>query len=114
MPKLIALFRRMMRGKVEITEYSEGQNLRVGGIAFEELERWIRELPGLLFIRKKKFTWSLEKYEAEFTFRGYPFEIETDPFDGAYWIISKAGKRESEIRDLREALRSRANMEGLK
>jgi hypothetical protein len=90
--------------KVELAEYNKGDSFRLAGVPFARLCDCIAQLPELVFTRKKTFIWSLERHEADFTFRGHAFAIETDNWDGAFWVISKTGKRPAEMQELREQI----------
>jgi hypothetical protein len=74
----------------------------VVGIPFSDLTDCSTQLPTVVFTNKKNFFWGFEKYAADFTFRDAAFKIETDVWDGAFWVVSKTGTRPTEMQELRQ------------
>jgi hypothetical protein len=97
---MLASFARM---KTE--EYNKGVSFRVPHATYRALSDAVAAVPGVVFSKRRRFFWSVEDVGADFTFRGIAFEIETDQWDGALWILPKdQQKHESEIQELREAV----------
>ncbi len=98
--------------KREVAEYNKGNSFRVAGVPFSRLADCIAQLPTAVFTKRRKLFWGSETYKADFTFRGLPFEIETDVWDGAFWIVSKTGARVPEMQELRDQIeRSISNID---
>ena len=95
--------------RVITEEYNKGHSFRLTLVSYPRLCRYLSELPGLVFTRRRRFFWSSEGIGAEFTFRGHDFEIETDGWDGALWILSKDRQAHiPELQELREHIEQRA------
>jgi len=90
---------------VQTEEFNKGHSFRVPYSSYSELCRVISKVPGVTFTRKQKFFWSDKDVGADFTFRGHEFQIETDNWDGAIWILTKDHAAHfSEMQELRDAV----------
>ena len=88
---------------MKIEEFNPGHSFRVGGTTYGRLCRYLAQLPGLSFIRRRRFFWSVEDVGAEFTFREHKFVIDTDKWDYALWILTTDQQSHlSEMQALRE------------
>jgi hypothetical protein len=86
-------------------EYNKGVSFRVPNATYGFLGRAVSGVSGVFFTQKRRFFWSGEDVGAEFVFRGHAFEIQTDGWDGALWIMAKDGrKHEVEMKELRDAV----------
>lgn len=101
---MISFIKNLFTEKMELAEYNKGHSFRLTGISFDQLTGCIAQLPDVVFTRKRKFLWSLERCEADFNFQDYTFAIETDDWDGALWVVSKTGTRPVEMQKLREQI----------
>ena len=99
---MISFIRDLFTTKPELAEYNKGNSFSVAGVPFSHLTDCIAQLPTVVFTNKRKFFWGFEKYEADFTFRELDFKMETDVWDGSFWVISKTGARIAEMQELRE------------
>lgn len=90
-------------------EYNKGVCFRLKLVSYGRLCRYLSELSGLAFTKRRRFFWSSEGIAAEFKFRGQDFEIESDGWDGALWILSKdRGAHVGELDAVREHIERRA------
>ena len=86
-------------------EYNKGVSFRVPHATYGYLCRAVSGVSGVVFTQKRRFFWSASNVGAEFVFRGHAFEIETDQWDGALWILAKdKQKHEIEMKELRDAV----------
>jgi hypothetical protein len=93
---------------MSVQEYNKGHSFRMTGITYRGLCRYLSELPDVVFTRRPRFFWSGEDVGADFTFRGLAFEIETDGWDGALWILAKDKEAHlAEMQELREHIERR-------
>jgi hypothetical protein len=107
---MLSFIKKLLTDTVEVAEYNPGLSLRVSGIPFDRLTGWLAELPEVTFTRKK--IW-LSDHEADFTLRGQAFLLETDTWDGAFWISPRDGARPEELRELREQIERRLEAAGI-
>ena len=88
---------------MKIEEFNRGHSLRLPGFSYGRLCRYISQIPGVAFTRKRRFFWWTDSVGAEFTFGGHAFKIETDSWDGALWILSQDGsEHQTEFQTMRE------------
>lgn len=87
-------------------EYNKGHSFRIAdATTYGFVCRAVALVPGVEFKKRRRFFWSGENVGAEFAFRGHAFKIETDSWDGAFWVMTNDGqKHEAEMQDLREAV----------
>lgn len=87
-------------------EHNKGHSFRVAdATTYGFMCRAVSLVPGVAFTNRRRFFWSGEDVGAEFSFRGYAFKIETDQWDGAFWVMTNDGqKHEAEMQDLRDAV----------
>lgn len=78
---------------VAINEYNPGCSFQVCDVSYSRLCKAIESLPGGAFTRRPRFFWSSEDVGADFQFAGEEFEIFTDGWDGALWIVPKKHSR---------------------
>jgi hypothetical protein len=86
-------------------EHNKGVCFQVPDATYGYLCRAVLTVPGVVFTKRRRFFWSGMDVGAEFSFRGHDFEIETDSWDGALWILAKdKQKHEVEMQELRDAV----------
>jgi hypothetical protein len=88
---------------MQIEEYNPGYSFRVGGASYGRLCRYISTLPGVFFINRRRFFWSVQDVGVDFTFQEQKFRIDTDPWDYALWILASDMKaHQPEMQAIRE------------
>jgi len=88
---------------MKVEEFNRGHSLRFPGFSYGRLCKYVLQLPGVSFTRRRRFFWWSDSVGAQFTFGGHSFEIETDPWDGALWILPRgSGDHQDEFRKMRE------------
>ena len=83
---------------MKIEEFNPGHSFRVGGTSYARLCRYLAQLPGVSFIRRRRFFWSYHDVGAQFTFCGHKFLVDTDQFDYALWILT--GDQQSHLPEM--------------
>jgi hypothetical protein len=92
--------------KLKTEEFNKGHSFRIASAATYGLVcEAVSLVPGVAFTKRRRFFWSGEDVSAEFAFRGHAFKIETDSWDGAFWVMTNDGeKHEAEMQELRAAV----------
>ncbi len=88
---------------MKVEEFNRGNSLRFPGFSYGRLCKYVSQLPGVAFTRRRRFFWWSDSVGAEFTFSGQSFKIETDYWDGVLWILPRElGEHQEEFRKMRE------------
>ena len=94
---------------MKIEEYNKGHSFLVANSSFRFLCKCIQKIPGAVFTKRKRFFWSMEDIDAEFTFKGMPFKIETDPWEAGFWVSPTDDQKHiPEMDELREEIEKHA------
>ena len=91
-----------------VQEQNPGRSLRTSGITYWGLCRCLSGLPGVELTHRRRFFWRGGDVRAEFAFCGHAYQIETDVWDGALWIMTKDGEaRIAAMQELKDHLERR-------
>ncbi|MDR3403664.1 MAG: hypothetical protein P4L99_14290 [Chthoniobacter sp.] len=73
---------------MKIEEFNPGHSFRVGGVTYARLCRYLSDLSGVVFTKRRRFFWFRQNVGAEFTFHGQKFVIDSDQWEYALWILT--------------------------